>query len=315
MLGDIAAHLSGPSKRRKTETTTRPANSDAEQPGGSSKELAPGSNGAHRSGRDSEKSGGSSRRRDRVVDEDDGDCARGREGSFSKTGSDRRHTHHHHHRKSHHKHTRRQSPDSEESGEDYRRSRSPRRSRDNDGSSGGGGRGSESNNRRKRQRSPSSERHGDDHASNSDPLDDIIGPAPPRASENPVVRRRGRGANAGTSGIDSRFAADYDPRLDVTPEPDDHHGGGGANEGWDNAVETFRDRLKWQQQGAERLRAAGFSESDIRKWEKSRTDGQKDEADVRWNERGGLREWDRGKVVGDDGQVTVEAEWGRLKGT
>ena len=36
---------------------------------------------------------------------------------------------------------------------------------------------------------------------------------------------------------------------------------------------------------------------------------------VRWTGKGGLREWDRGKVLDDDGQVTVEAEWGRLKGT
>lgn len=314
MLGDIAAHLSGPSKRRKTETFTRPANGDAELPGSSSKDRVTESSKAHRSGRASDKNRNSSKR-DRVADEDNDDHTRDREGSSSKTGSDRRHNHHHH-RQSHHRDSRRRSPDSEESREDHRRSRSPRRSRDKDRSSGGGGR--ESNNRRKRQRSPSSESRGDDNASDSDPLDDIIGPAPPRAPETPVVRRRGRGANAGTSGIDSRFAADYDPRLDVTPEPDDQPGGGGgggANEDWDSAVETFRDRLKWRQQGAERLRAAGFSETDIRKWEKSRTDGQKDEADVRWNERGGLREWDRGKVVGDDGQVTVEAEWGRLKGT
>ncbi|KAK7746567.1 hypothetical protein SLS62_009364 [Diatrype stigma] len=313
MLGDIAAHLSGPSKRRKTESSTRPATSNAEQRGSSSKEPDAGASGVQRSGRESEKSRGPSRRRDRVADEDDDDHARDREASSSKTGSDRRHTHHHHHGKSHHRDSRRRSPGSEERREGHPRSRSPRRSRDNDRSSGGGGR--ESNSRRKRQRSRSSESHRNNNTSDSDPLDDIIGPVPPRAPEDAVVHRRGRGANAGNSGIDSRFAADYDPRLDVTPEPDDHHGVGGANEDWDNAVETFRDRLKWQQQGAERLRAAGFSESDIRKWEKSRSDGQKDEADVRWNERGGLREWDRGKVVGDDGQVTVEAEWGRLKGT
>ncbi|KAI0112862.1 hypothetical protein F4814DRAFT_449314 [Daldinia grandis] len=126
----------------------------------------------------------------------------------------------------------------------------------------------------------------------SDPLDDIIGPVP---AKNSTVRRRGRGANAATSGIDGRFALDYDPSKDVTPEQEDA-------DDWDNAVEAFRDRQKWKQQGADRLRSAGFTEEQIKKWEKGDT---KDESDVQWTKAGGLREWDRGKVVSKDGTVTL----------
>ncbi|KAI1328244.1 hypothetical protein F5Y16DRAFT_369832 [Xylariaceae sp. FL0255] len=145
-----------------------------------------------------------------------------------------------------------------------------------------------------------------DESSDSDPLDDIIGPAPPTET---TIRRRGRGANAASSGIDSHFAANYDPTVDVSPEPD----GPGLGGDWDNAVEAFRDRQKWKQQGAERLRSAGFTEDQVRKWEKG---DKKDEADVKWNKAGGLREWDRGKVALDeDDDILVEPEFGRLKGT
>jgi hypothetical protein len=98
----------------------------------------------------------------------------------------------------------------------------------------------------------------------------------------------------------------------VTPDPDD------ADENdWDNAVEAFRDRQKWKQQGAERLRSAGFTEDQIHKWEKG---DKKDESDVQWNKAGGVREWDRGKVVeaGDADNnhvVSPDLEYGRLKGT
>ncbi|KAI0838088.1 hypothetical protein F5Y06DRAFT_269880 [Hypoxylon sp. FL0890] len=132
-------------------------------------------------------------------------------------------------------------------------------------------------------------------SSDSDPLDEIIGPAPAKSS---AIQRRGRGANAATSGIDSRFAPDYDPRNDVTPEPEDE-------DDWGHAVEAFRDRQKWKQQGAERLRSAGFTEEQIKKWEKGE---EKDEADVRWAKAGGLREWDRGKVVNKDGTVSLTRE-------
>lgn len=83
---------------------------------------------------------------------------------------------------------------------------------------------------------------------------------------------------------------------------------------WDNALEALRDRAKWRQSGADRLRAAGFTDEEVKKWEKGGAAGEGREEDVKWRGRGEGREWDRGKVVGEDG-VQVEAEWGRLKGT
>jgi hypothetical protein len=140
----------------------------------------------------------------------------------------------------------------------------------------------------------------------SDPLDSIIGPRPPPISE---VRSRGRGLTSSASGIDSRFSSNYDPKIDVAVEEDDD---------WDQALEALRDRTKWKQQGADRLRAAGFTEEEVKKWEK----GSKTEEDVKWAKKGEGREWDRGKVVGADGLFGVSSEentvskedvnWGRL---
>jgi hypothetical protein len=119
----------------------------------------------------------------------------------------------------------------------------------------------------------------------------------------PVVKTRGRGATSFGSGIDSRFSASYDPTADVQLDPDEEND-------WDQALEALRDRQKWKQQGADRLRAVGFTEDEITKWEKG---GEKREEDVKWAKRGEGREWDRGKVVDDDGIVTTESSWGRLK--
>jgi len=136
----------------------------------------------------------------------------------------------------------------------------------------------------------------------SDPLDEIIGPRPPPI---PEVRSRGRGTMSLGSGIDSRFSASYDPTVDVQLDPDEEND-------WDQALEALRDRQKWKQQGADRLRAAGFTEEEITKWEKG---GEKREEDVKWAKKGEGREWDRGKVVDEEGIVKVEPSWGRLKGT
>jgi hypothetical protein len=136
----------------------------------------------------------------------------------------------------------------------------------------------------------------------SDPLDEIIGRRPPLPTQ---IRSRGRGTTSQASGIDSRFSSNYDPTVDIQLDPDEEND-------WDQALETLRDRQKWKLQGADRLRAAGFTEEVVGKWEKG---GEKREEDVRWAQKGEGREWDRGKVVGDDGAVTVEAEWGRLKGS
>lgn len=63
---------------------------------------------------------------------------------------------------------------------------------------------------------------------------------------------------------------------------------------WDQALEALKDRQKWRQSGAQRLKAAGFTDDEVQKWEKG---DRKDEDDVRWSKRGESREWDRGKEV------------------
>lgn len=138
--------------------------------------------------------------------------------------------------------------------------------------------------------------------SDSDPLEDIIGPRPPSP---PVVRSRGRGAFSSGSGIDARFSSSYNPATDVQLDPDEEND-------WDQALEALRDRQKWHQAGAARLRAAGFTDEEVAKWEKG---GEKTEEDVKWVKHGQSREWDRGKVI-DDGEIaSIDMNWGRLKGT
>jgi hypothetical protein len=104
-------------------------------------------------------------------------------------------------------------------------------------------------------------------------------------------------------GMDSRFSSGYDPTIDARQDSD-------VEDNWGEAVEAFRDRQKWKQQGADRLKAAGFTDDQVRKWEKG---DDKDEEDVTWTKHGQAREWDRGKVVDEDGDVDLKADWGRLK--
>ena len=133
----------------------------------------------------------------------------------------------------------------------------------------------------------------------SDPLDAIIGPRPPPVSE---VRSRGRGTISGASGMDSRFSKGYDPAVDVQLNVDEEND-------WEQALEALKDRQKWKQQGADRLRAAGFTDDEVKKWE---TGGEKREEDVKWAKKGEGREWDRGKVVNDEGIVSFDPKFGRL---
>lgn len=123
------------------------------------------------------------------------------------------------------------------------------------------------------------------HDSDSDPLGDIIGPKPPSP-----VRRRGRGTVSGSSAMDSRFDSGYDPKADVALNHDED------DDDWDSALEALRDRQRWKEQGADRLRAAGFTDDQVNKWEKG---DQKNEEDVRWTKKGEQREWDRGKTLKD----------------
>lgn len=138
-----------------------------------------------------------------------------------------------------------------------------------------------------------------DKGSDSDPLESIIGPLPHAAASK--VKARGRGTFS--SAIDTHFSSHYDPTEDILPNSD-------SEIGWDQALEALRDRQRWKQQGAERLRAAGFTAEEVGKWEKG---GEKRQEDVRWSRKGEKREWDRGKVVGEDG-VETKAEWTQTKG-
>lgn len=133
-----------------------------------------------------------------------------------------------------------------------------------------------------------------------DLIDEIIGPAPPP----PPARARGRGTTSGSSAMDARFSEKYDPTMDVQPDSDD-------GDDWDNAAEAYRDRQKWKALGAERLRSAGFEEDFITAWENNDT---KNTANIKWA-KGGVREWDRGKVVEEDtGEVSVRASWAKGEG-
>lgn len=136
--------------------------------------------------------------------------------------------------------------------------------------------------------------------SDSDPLESIIGPLPPHV---PKIQARGRGTFKSSSAIDSHFSSKYDPSEDVHPNSD-------SETSWDQALEALRDRQRWKQQGANRLRSAGFTEEVVGKWERG---GEKKQEDVRWSGKGEKREWDRGKIMGETG-VETKAEWALSKG-
>lgn len=86
--------------------------------------------------------------------------------------------------------------------------------------------------------------------------------------------------------MDGRFSENYDPKSDVQPDADEE------DDDWEEALEAMRDRQKRKQQGAERLRAAGFTDDQVKKWENG---DHKDVQDVRWSKAGESREWDKGK--------------------
>ncbi|KAJ9361830.1 hypothetical protein C8Q69DRAFT_494402 [Paecilomyces variotii] len=162
----------------------------------------------------------------------------------------------------------------------------------------------------------------------SDPLEDIIGPLPPGSNKEPTIRTRGRGAyRTGTSNIDAHFASNYDPTLDV--QLDDEEAGPTSRstrrpvaglmteeDDWDMALEALRDRAVWKKKGAERLREAGFGDSMVERWAGNTAfsglgDGEREKSidDFKWAKKGEGREWDRGKVLTDDGDVDLKAPW------
>jgi hypothetical protein len=139
--------------------------------------------------------------------------------------------------------------------------------------------------------------------------------------------------------MDSHFADNYDPSLDIHPDEDDENdpvssktsktttrrrpvpGLGTEDDDWDMALEALRDRTLWRRNGAERLREAGFGNEVVEKWSSNGAfaglngsgsgggDREKGVEDVKWTKKGEGREWDRGKVVDEDGHVDVKASW------
>ncbi|QQK48222.1 LUC7 related [Penicillium digitatum] len=164
-----------------------------------------------------------------------------------------------------------------------------------------------------------------DVGNESDPLEDLVGPLPPRQNEAPI-RSRGRGAyKHNVSNIDAHFAPGYDPATDVHLDEDKLHSVGQESsrrpvaglmtkeDDWDMAMEALRDRERWRNKGEERLRTAGIDEATIDKWKKNTAfagvDGKGKPEDVQWSKKGEGREWDRGKFVDDDGHIDVRAAW------
>lgn len=162
----------------------------------------------------------------------------------------------------------------------------------------------------------------------SDPLEDLVGPLPPQKhnKDTASIRSRGRGAYKPTSStMDAHFASDYDPALDVQPDDDDGQsmskrsslrpvaGLMTGEDDWDMALEALRDRVHWRQRGEERLRAAGMNDSTIDRWKGNAAfaglDGEGRPDGVRWSKKGEGREWDRGKVMDDEGHIDVQAAW------
>lgn len=103
-------------------------------------------------------------------------------------------------------------------------------------------------------------------------------------------------------GIESRFSTTYNPSVDVSLDAD-------VEDDWGDALEALRGRQQWQQLGATRLKAAGYSEKQVKKWEKGE---EQTEEDVVWTSKGQAREWDRGKVIDEDGVIDLKADFGRL---
>ncbi|KAF8862594.1 hypothetical protein BDZ45DRAFT_712794 [Acephala macrosclerotiorum] len=307
-LGDIAAILGGrPTKRRRTEGSGR--NNGSRYVNTSSEDEKPEEKPRAKSGRsheireDRDEKHRSYNRRHRSASEDRGrDRKERRKRDRSRSRSPREHR-----EKDSKRRDRSRSPREDREKDLKRWNRSSRRKRSsspeedrsrNKSHRSHRHRHSPSRERRTEKESKKSEREPERKPDNdSDPLDDIIGPPPP-----PKIKIRGRGTISDVSGIDSRFSANYDPTTDVQLDPDEEND-------WDQALEALRDRQKWKQQGADRLRAAGFTEEEVSKWEKG---GEKREADVRWAKQGEGREWDRGKTFDDDGGVKVESSFGRL---
>lgn len=262
-LGSITAVLNGNApKRQRTDGAARPMRDEGTSSGGLEERKDRST--------DTEDYRRDKGRRVRKDDEDMKDVSSSKDRHRSHRSESKRLSHHEKHRSRHRSRSR--SPDEDRRSRDpKRRERSPGRRSLLSSSS----RRDEKSYDRERRRRPSPQADSD-----SDPLEAIVGPLPP-----PKVKSRGRGTVSSTSGIDARFSENYDPTLDLVPENQETDGNG---DDW----ELVLDRVKWKQQGADRLKAAGFTEEEIQGWKSGK------KAEVKWTASGKEREWDRGKPVG-----------------
>lgn len=150
-----------------------------------------------------------------------------------------------------------------------------------------------------------------------DPLIGFLGPVP----APPKIFPRGRGANKARP---NRFDPNYNPATEFSQNSDDENGETMTTpygSDWELTLEAAKDRKRWQEKGAERLRAAGFGEAEVRKWENGIAgkgkgvvyDGSggggggggvdKGLEEVKWGLKGEGREWDRGKIVDESGET------------
>lgn len=132
----------------------------------------------------------------------------------------------------------------------------------------------------------------------SDLLEELFGPLPPRAA-SPDVPTKGRG-NLSSTAMDARFTEDYHPSMEMQSDTDQ------------DELEAMRDREQWRLRGADRLRAAGFSEDVIKNWQNGGEKKEGNVEDVKWAKQGEAREWDRGKVLDEQGNVDLKPKWGGL---
>lgn len=305
MLGDIAAIIGDSSKKRRVDDgTDRSAarsrsTRDTTTTGAPTTELRIKGRSTRRDGDlpESSRSGGNrNARKELFADPDARDSTSSRKESARELFADHDESHGLTRPRRRRSHSRdRRDREDKPSGSSTRHRHLSTRERDNAGESSSSGKyrergGSHSkgalppHSHTRRPRSPVAE----DQHSDSDPLEDIIGPAP--ATDPQPIRKRGRGAVAGTSGIDRRFASDYDPKVDVALDAD------AEDDDWGTSLEALKDRQRWKQQGGDRLRAVGFSEDQVKKWERGGQDGWGNrEEDVRWVKHSEEREWDRGK--------------------
>ncbi|SPN99750.1 uncharacterized protein DNG_02601 [Cephalotrichum gorgonifer] len=277
-IGSINAILGNKAPKRSAEETSSHKGSRRDLEEGARRRDGAGKPDRTRDGRDTERG-----RHSREEDASHRRKRRRRDGSSSDEDRHRsRRGESTHRRRSRSPSRREERRHRERSTSRHRRPRSSRSHRDSD----------RHRDSRKKSPEPVRERDRDNHESDSDPLEEFIGPAPPPKSP---IRTKGRGTISAFSGIDQRFAADYDPKLDVDLDADVDPGGKGD---WSEAVEAFRDRQKLRLAQEERMKSAGFSEEDVGRWKDAR--GEKTEADVRWAKAGEEREWDIGKELGSD---------------